>query len=299
MFSPGWGLPAWFNMFVGTRLASHGFVVAAVTHFGDGWFPWEPWDHIALAALNRPLDISYALTSLLEQSGTAGNLLHGAVRPFEVAASGHSLGGYAAMTLAGGDDSVCDSFYDDPIFEDPPPSTCVPSLPDPRIKVIAPLDGSNQLLRFHELARIATPAQGMGQEWDALALQGRESWQARQHAAFSGHPSNRVDLDRANHYTFTNLCGAIQLLGDKGLWPPELVDLWLGFVCHSYIPPAESQRLITMYMIRWDPTSSSSSRRGRTITPSTRTHRPVSCISCTSLEVRSRGQPERRCMCSR
>jgi hypothetical protein len=85
----------------------------------------------------------------------------------------------------------------------------------------------------------------MGQEWDALALQGRESWQARQHAAFSGHPSNRVDLDRANHYTFSNLCGAVQLLGDKGLWPQWLVDLWFGMVCESYIPPAESQRLIT------------------------------------------------------
>ncbi len=240
MVSPGWGGPAMNFIYLGTRLASHGFVVAILTHYGDGILPWYPLDHIAVASLNRPRDVSFVLTELLLRNEAPGDLLYNLVRPDQIAASGHSLGGYATLTLAGGDDEVCDSF----LSQNPPEETCIASPPDPRIKVIVPLDGSNQILRFYELARITTPTLGIGQEWETA-----ESWQARQHAAISGQPCYRVDLNNSVHMTFSNICEAARLLGDKGILPPEVVQLWLQLYCTNTIPSSDAHRLVTKYMI--------------------------------------------------
>jgi hypothetical protein len=245
VFSPGWGGPAWGNLFVGTRLASHGIAVAITYHWGDAWWPWEPFDHIAVASMNRPLDISFMLTGLLARNGTPGNLIYNVINPDQVAASGHSLGGYAAMTLAGGDDSICDKFLP------APPETCVPSATDPRIKTIVTLDGSNQGLWFDELSRITIPTMGMGQEWSTLQAGDPDftSWQARQHAAIQGHPTYRVDLADAWHLSFSNGCEAIDVLFTKGIIDEPTRDIFVGAFCAAPIPTSLAYELITQYMI--------------------------------------------------
>lgn len=211
MFSPGWGAPAYGYTNIGPSLATQGVVFAAVTHFGDGSsnalgpVTPEPFDHLATALNNRPKDVSAALDVLLDRNADAEDPLFRTMDPTTVVASGHSLGGYAAMALAGGDDEVCDlgnDPYGRPIWE----AECGPNLPDPRIRSIIPLDGSNQVLWFHELARIYIPVMAMGQEWGTLEAQGNSSWQARQHAAFSGHPSYRVDVNNAYHMSFSAVC---------------------------------------------------------------------------------------------
>jgi len=207
MFSPGWGGPAYGYVNIGPSLASQGFVFAAVTHYGDGttFNPAEPFDELGWALYNRPRDVSAALDELIVRN-VVGDILHGTMNPTTVVASGHSLGGYAAMTLAGGDDEVCDLADDEYDPRPTPPETCETTYPDPRIKSIIPLDGSNQMLWFYELARIKVPVLAMGQEWSALDAQGFADWQARQHAAFSGHPSYRVDVNNADHLSFTAAC---------------------------------------------------------------------------------------------
>jgi len=256
MFSPGWNVAAWFYMYLLPRLASHGFVVAALTHHNDWFLPLEPYDHIAVTALNRPLDVSFVLTHLLTRNQAPGDLLFSAINPNRIAASGHSFGGYASMVLAGGDDNVGEIF-DNPeytsFFGAVPPETFVPNFPDPRIKVIVLLDGSNQCLHFYELERIRRPAMGMGQEWSTLlALDpGWESWQARQHAAMQGHPSYRVDVANAYHSSFANGCCAVKLLKDKGLlegydwW----YDMYYEWACTPPLPQEEAFRLIRKYVI--------------------------------------------------
>jgi hypothetical protein len=245
MFSPGWGAAAWLHTSVGTRLASHGFVVAVVYHFGDQWWPWEPpFDPLAVAAYNRPRDVSFALTDLLQKNATPGHLLEGVIRPDQVAAGGWSLGGYASMTLAGGDDSVCDTLYGMPGLEDPPSWTCVPSPPDPRIKAIVPQDGSNQVLHFAELARVKVPAMGLGEEWNMVL-----DWQARQHAAFTSHPSYRVDVFNTIHQSFSDICEGFQVMGDFGFLTPGDVSGLLGIFCDGYTPFAEVHRLVNQYTI--------------------------------------------------
>ncbi len=74
------------------------------------------------------------------------------------------------------------------------------------------------MLWFYELARINVPVLAMGQEWSALEAQGFADWQARQHAAFSGHPSYRVDVNNANHISFTAAC---TLFGFPCAWDSE------------------------------------------------------------------------------
>ncbi len=223
VFSPGWGAAAWFHLSVGTRLASHGFVVAVLYHYGDWVWPWEPFDHLGIASWNRPRDVSFVLSDLLvKNEGGSGHLLSGTIRPDQVAASGWSLGGYASMVLAGGDDSVCDKVAEAWDPADPPPDwTCSPSWPDPRIRAIVPLDGSSQLLYFDELSRVVVPALGIGEEWSYLAIDaGWEAWQARHHAAFSGKPAYRVDVFNSNHQSFSDMCESIHVLTDLGVGHP-------------------------------------------------------------------------------
>jgi predicted dienelactone hydrolase len=253
VFSPGWGAPAWMHTSIGTRLASHGIVVAVVYHFGDQWWPWEPpYDNLALASWNRPRDVSFVLTELLQRNQTPGELLNGTIRPDAIASGGWSLGGYASMVLAAGDDSVCDKFYEPgmewtlPI----PDGLCGPSLPDHRVKAIVPLDGSNQLLYFTELARVRVPAMGMGEEWSYLALDPPwASWQARQHAAFSGHPAYRVDVFNTNHQSFPDICEGVQVLGDLGIYSPDLVALYLSLLCDGMTPSGEVHTLVGQYLV--------------------------------------------------
>jgi predicted dienelactone hydrolase len=251
MFSPGWGNGAWAVFYIGTRLASHGIAVAIVYHYGDRSWPHEPpRDHLATALMNRPLDLSFTLTHLLDRNGTRGDLLFGLIDPDRIAASGWSLGGYAAMALAGGDDMICDK----PIelgFPNPPGDTCTPSFVDPRIRAIVALDGSNQALYFHELARITIPSMGIGQEWSTLFAggQGMESWQARFHAACQGHPAYRVDVQGAYHVTFSNRCEALPILLAHGLITEAAYDAMKVAFCGAPLATSVAHRLVTKYMI--------------------------------------------------
>jgi hypothetical protein len=63
---------------------------------------------------------------LLERNETSGDLIYQLIDPEKLAASGWSLGGYAAMSLVAGDDLVCDKPLEMGEI-DVPDSTCVVS----------------------------------------------------------------------------------------------------------------------------------------------------------------------------
>lgn len=246
LHAPGWGGTAYTDgIFVGTGLAKHGFVVAATTHWGDQSTlnPAEPYDHLATAILNRPRDVSYALDEILSKNQDGEDLLFGSIFPGKIVASGWSIGGYTAMVLVGGDDEVCDLADLWPGWP-APPETCVSSLPDPRISMIMPLDGSNQLLHFQELARVNVPSMGIGEEW---AMAG--DWQARQHAAFTGHPNYRVDVFNSDHFSFSSFCIGIEVMEDYTLLPPGGIDFLRSFCAPGVIDGAEARRLIVKFML--------------------------------------------------
>jgi len=255
LFSPGWGGPIWGHNFLAGRLASHGIVVAVMYHYGDAFFPGEQFDHISVACLNRPLDVSFVLTQLLTRNAGPGDSIQGLVDPDLIAASGWSLGGRRAIENAGSVDNLGFNTESELYPEEwpNPLETYVPIAPDPRIKAIVPLDGSNQMMQFFELARVTVPAMGMGEEWSMLESLGWgypwESWQARQHAAFQGHPSYRVDVAGAYHQSFSNLCTSMTLAHEKGLLDDDGYAIWQSWVCAAPLSEAEANRVTTKYMI--------------------------------------------------
>jgi len=221
MLSPGFGVDYWFFLNITPRLASHGFVVAAVEHYQEFQWPWTPGpSELTQAMVYRPTDVSFAITELLERTHSRGDLLFGTIDGDQIAMMGHSIGGYTAFALAGGVDRVCDTLWaanyaGDTLPE--PASTCVPVLPDRRIRAIVTMDGSSQVMRYEDLARIEIPSLVLGQTVaNSLTLQQHiETWIARPHSAIARRDSYRVDVRGANHYSWTDICDAGWQVLDK------------------------------------------------------------------------------------
>jgi dienelactone hydrolase len=218
VLSPGWGGYYEGYLYIGTRLASHGFVVAVIGHSeSDGT--------LVEAMFNRPRDVSFAITELLLKNNALGELLQGVIDPARIASSGHSLGGYVAYVLAGGDETVCDDVWDATYAGASlpyPQFTCAPTPSDSRIGAIVSLDGSSQYLRYDELAKISVPSLILGETVEHSGITDLSYfpppqpsdpniglWIARPHAAISHRDSYRVDIKIANHLSFTNYCGGI------------------------------------------------------------------------------------------
>jgi predicted dienelactone hydrolase len=258
VFSPGQAATSTYFIQIGARLASHGFVVAIPTNYDDrmrittewAFYPTDELYGIGIYT-GRIGDIQYLMTQLAADSQQSGNLLSGTIRPDQIAVSGHSVGGAAALALAGGDDLACDFAGLNPTRM--PPETCVPIVPDPRIKAIVTIDGANQYLQYAEMARIKIPTMGIGQEWSALLESGQanaESWQARQHAAIQGRPNYRVDVAYANHNSFSNHCAYAQVVNDYGIWDDATLEAYLQQSCQPEpVSPEEFSNLTTQYMI--------------------------------------------------
>jgi len=266
--SPSYGGDALFYIFIGTRLASHGYVVAALEPYADCQWSWSPCDDLLTVMVNRPRDVSFVITQLLNKSEAPSELLSGVIDPDRIAVSGHSIGGYATYALAGGDDLVCDALF--PVLYGIetlpyPPNTCVPTPPDPRIKAMISLDGSSFLLRWRELTRISMPSLIMGETVENSYQVGElqpypagpalEDWIARPHAAIDRPDSYRVDVDGANHYSFTTYCDAIVVLYNLGFFSSsDLTALENSWPCTSTgldpvtISAAEAHKAVTTYM---------------------------------------------------
>jgi hypothetical protein len=103
MVSPGYKDGNWEYFYIGTRLASHGYVVAVIDHDHEGQFVWSlPAGDYLVSMFNRPRDVSFAITELLLKNANVGELLHAVIEPSKIAMSGHSFGGYlpAVMTMS-------------------------------------------------------------------------------------------------------------------------------------------------------------------------------------------------------
>ena len=261
VLSPGAGESSAYFIHIGTRLASHGFVVAILTNYDEkikitGATTFEPKYYPNMDALsvgrytNRTRDVQYLMTRLVADSQQSGNLLSGTIRPDQIAVAGHSVGGGAALALAGGDDQACDMPFVD--LNKIPPEACVPILPDPRIKAIVIIDGSSQDLRFAEMARIKIPSMGIEQEWNALESGNPPAgfYYARQHAAIQGHPNYRVDVAYATHISFLNHCALAQVVHDKGIGDDAALAGYLQQNCKPEpVSQEELGNLTTQYMI--------------------------------------------------
>ena len=253
----GDGGGSWAYIFIGTRLASHGYVVAVIDHYADGQWKWSPKDDPVTSVVNRTQDVSFAITELLGKSTTTGDLLYRTIDPQRIAMSGNSLGGYATYALAGGDDSVCDVLLAPPSNS---ASTCVPIYPDLRIKAMISLDGTSELLRYREMARISMPSLIMGETVEnSQFLNGGpqdRDWIARPHAAISRHDSYRVDVNGSIHSSFNNSCDGFQVQFNLGLISSDDLKAYMSSSHCTNLGPdpatisaADAHQVVTKYMI--------------------------------------------------
>lgn len=264
IFSPGAQADSLTYVHIGTRLASHGFVVAVPTTIDDQISPTgQPQFYSTGEAfmvggyIERTRDIQYLMTRLVADSQQTGSRLSGAIRPDKIAVAGHSLGGLAALALAGGDENTCE-WTMIPEMTGLPPEICLPILPDARIKAIVPIDATSYALHYAELARIKIPSMVMGEEWSTwesmkLKLGSKLNFEtviARPHAAIQGHPNYRVEVAYANHNSFTSSCAYIHVLYDRGSINAQLRDAALPNMCPpDSISAVEVENLTNKYLV--------------------------------------------------
>lgn len=243
VLSPGHTCPSWYHVGLATRLATHGYVTAVLDHYGEGDSPVT----ISLQEVmfHRPRDVSFVITDLLARSDAPGDPLHGAIDASRIAAGGHSIAGYAGLALAAGDDSVCDSAFAIELDGRVVQSTCVPTPTDDRIRALVSLDGSSQLLRYGELARVQIPSLLMGQ---TVATAG--TFVARPHAAIQRADSYRVDVERSVHNSFNHLCDGLGIAVAHGYITATYAEyLRTKFGCYGALPPAEVHQVMTRYVV--------------------------------------------------
>ena len=226
IFSHGSGGIRFQSIFLVEHLASHGFIVAAPDHVGnsagDIFLPSPP----PFETRDRPLDVSLLISRMLERSVDPADAFYLAVDPFKIGVMGHSFGGFTTVAMVSG-------------FEDVPPDLRVSS-----ILPIAPAVGG---LSDEQLASVNVPMLVLSGTLDNVVPIDPSTIRLFEQA--SGRRW-RIDVDKAGHNSFTDICLFAEVLLDAGL-PPELLEFLLGSVEQGcgpdLIPIEEAQEITKLY----------------------------------------------------
>jgi hypothetical protein len=260
MFSTGYWVPGFTYLYFGTRLASHGYMVAVVEHFNEYTWYSSGWDPFATTMYNRPRDLSFALTQMFAKDHAPGDLLYHTIDRRYIVAAGHSIGGYAAMVELCGDDQVCDSVRVNDFGQPLPPEACQATPPDSRFTALITLDSMSDALHWEEISRIHVPSLIMGDASNAdgdnpyIVDANDRAWDARPHVAVCSRTrSLRVDIDNIEHESFGSPCDGFAVLLNANLMSQEDYDLYYTstFLCEERIPASEARRIITKYAVAW------------------------------------------------
>lgn len=197
-------IASWFT----EALASHGFVVVAVDHTGN-----TALDSVTGAstprpvnALNRVQDVQYLITAMLGISATAGDPLSGTMDPERIGVTGHSFGGFTTLATAGGYSNELGS---------------VPA--DKRVKAIATMAPYSELNSDEELAAIDIPSllvSGVLDTTTPIVNDTTRPWDL-----ISGRPLLRMDIDKAGHQSFTDVCRYQDSLSTLPNLPQVFIDV--------------------------------------------------------------------------
>jgi predicted dienelactone hydrolase len=222
VFSHGNGGVRFQSVYLTEYLATHGFVVAAPDHVGNTFADLVNSANAlppAEAARVRPLDISRALDVLLASVAASGDRLHGAVDPAHVGVAGHSFGAYTALRVAGASMDtqavlaecaadgglVCDGWQDVQM-----PASQL----DARFSAaLAQAPGGAQVMFAggrNGFSDVAMPTMIQGGTLDQTT-----PFEAEQRAPFEALPSPAwlVAIDKAGHFTFSDMCLLVQTIG--------------------------------------------------------------------------------------
>lgn len=219
------------SYFLMEALASHGFVVVAPDHAGNTAI--DPIsgtaDPFPVVAVNRPLDVSFTIDVMLARNEDPLDAFRGRIDPKQIGVSGHSFGAFTALAMASG-------------------FTTVPA--DPRVRVIAPISPAAELLGDPELRSIRVPMLVLGGTSDVTTP--IEPNSVRAFGLPKARPRYRVDIEKAGHNSFTNICDIGDALIGAGL-PPALAQFLLGSLDEGCAPELigidEAHHLTRFYVV--------------------------------------------------
>jgi predicted dienelactone hydrolase len=224
----GTRLQSWF---LTEFLASHGFVVAAPDHAGNTALDqlFGTTTPFAVSARNRPLDVSLIIDRMLERDAAAGDLFEDAIDGTRIAVAGHSFGAFTALAMAAGHVDVS---------------------PDPRVGAIVPISPVSAVFSDEQLSSITTPILLVGGTSDTttpITPNTTRVWEL-----VSSKAKYRVDVERAGHGSFTNICDLYDALIGAGL-PPELLGVLVGNAATGcapeLIPVGRAQDITNLYVL--------------------------------------------------
>ncbi len=212
-------------------LASHGFVVAAPNHTGNTTLDIFLGTTVPLAvsAVDRPGDVTFVIDEMLRRSADPASPFYFRIRPTGVGVVGHSFGGFTALAVASGFQSVP---------------------PDPRVTAIVPTAPASSILTDDRLESIDLPTLVLGGTLDTTTPVIPNS--SRPFDLVSGRPLIRVDIVGATHFHFANICEIGQQLLDNGLDLDFVLDVVTGYseACLPGAYPLEdAQRIQKLYTV--------------------------------------------------
>jgi len=207
------------------HLARHGYVVAAPNHVRNTAFDMED-DLRRAMTLWRPGDISESFDYLVSLSDDPESPLFGCVDPAAgYAMIGHSFGGWTTLAVSGAplDMRVLDAECQGSTAQEcdiirawiaDHPGQDLLDLSDNRVWAAVPLAPAWQELFGDGLPEIQVPILVVGGELDEST-----TWDAAVEPTYRGltaTPRYLVGLEGAGHYSFTDFCDVILMMGWEG-----------------------------------------------------------------------------------
>lgn len=246
VFSHGNGGTRLQSYYLTEHLASHGFIVAAPDHVGNTFRAMID-NSVALPILEvtrlRPIDVSRALDAVLADDG----LLAGKVDEEHVGVAGHSFGGYTTFRIAGASidvaayEELCISGEGGIFCEGYTEGYEFPAVQrDDRFSAALPQAPGGAAIIEQGFADVEIPIMVQGGNADRTTPHEEES--VAPYDAISS-PKELVIVDHAGHFTFSNMCELIDLIGSVDLFG----DVFQDGCGDQNIPPPQAHRLINGY----------------------------------------------------
>ena len=214
VFSHGAGAMRFQSIFYCEQLASQGYVVVAPDHYGNTFYSYDA--QLTLnSPIDRPLDVTYVIDSVLDLSASRTFPVPGTVDKTRIGMTGHSFGAYTTLVISGalidinaaeagcaqGDSTACGAVaYAEQLYG--PLDFRWLDLSDPRVSVGIPqAPGIYSYFGEEGLANVFTDTCEMAAGNDGILAWEEEAW-----PIYQALPSDKIllTLEGRGHYVYSS-----------------------------------------------------------------------------------------------